>query len=336
MTKQTKKPVKKTAAKPAAKKAPVKKKAAPKRPTPIAVGRMIFEASHGTTITKTIRDKKRLQEAGINPAHIDAAATRHANKLKKAHKEALEAQIKKEMKRPKSEIKSDVRNALPTRKTNGQVSKENWKAVREDKKTREGVFRFCTQYCPCQDAGGKNNVAGLLMHATDLKTVSVERAARDMKVLRHVGLTPKQITPDVIAQAKGMERAWSMKLNERIDAYNNRIDEINRANGFGPAEVTEAKLGTTNKHLAKDAEKKKRVKGEKKEKVKKEPVVKDRFTNKVGTQAAFINELLSKKPITAQAVSDKLGYPVSRVKSHMKFLLERKFIVESKKGFAVK
>ena len=62
----------------------------------------------------------------------------------------------------------------------------------------------------------------------------------------------------------------------------------------------------------------------------------DGVGNRVGSQAARINAVMTKKPQTVAdiAKASKLGVP--RVIGHMRYLVGRKLVEESKDGFALK
>lgn len=62
----------------------------------------------------------------------------------------------------------------------------------------------------------------------------------------------------------------------------------------------------------------------------------DRFGNRVGTQAAVINAALSSKPQTAAAVAEATGLNAGRISAHFKWLKERGHVVQSDAGYAVK
>ena len=62
----------------------------------------------------------------------------------------------------------------------------------------------------------------------------------------------------------------------------------------------------------------------------------DQVGNRVGSQAARINAVMTKKPQKAEdiAKASKLGVP--RVLGHMRYLIGRKVVEETKDGFALK
>jgi predicted ArsR family transcriptional regulator len=62
----------------------------------------------------------------------------------------------------------------------------------------------------------------------------------------------------------------------------------------------------------------------------------DRFGNRVGTQAAVINAALTSKPQTAAQVAEATGLNAGRIASHFKWLLERGHVVKTDAGYAVK
>ncbi len=59
---------------------------------------------------------------------------------------------------------------------------------------------------------------------------------------------------------------------------------------------------------------------------KKGDVERDRFTNKVGSQAAAINAVLGKKGLTYGQICEKSGFKAARVKAHIKFLVDKGFV----------
>lgn len=61
----------------------------------------------------------------------------------------------------------------------------------------------------------------------------------------------------------------------------------------------------------------------------------DKFGCRAGSQAATINAVFGKKPKTAADIVAETGLSKARVMSHAKWLIERKHIVSSDKGYAV-
>jgi hypothetical protein len=68
----------------------------------------------------------------------------------------------------------------------------------------------------------------------------------------------------------------------------------------------------------------------------KEEGARDRFGNRVGTQAAVINAALTAKPQTAAQVAETTGLNAGRIASHFKWLLDREHVVKTADGYAVK
>ena len=65
-------------------------------------------------------------------------------------------------------------------------------------------------------------------------------------------------------------------------------------------------------------------------------VVRDRFGCKDGSQAAAINAAITSKPQEASAIAEKAGLNAGRVRAHLKFLVGKGHVVETKEGFKVK
>ena len=59
----------------------------------------------------------------------------------------------------------------------------------------------------------------------------------------------------------------------------------------------------------------------------------DAFGNRIGTQAADINAKVTTKPKDVASLAKESGYSAARVRSHMRALLGKKLIVETKEGF---
>lgn len=62
----------------------------------------------------------------------------------------------------------------------------------------------------------------------------------------------------------------------------------------------------------------------------------DKFGCRDGSQAATINACLSTKPKDAAAIIEQSQLNGSRVRAHLKFLVEKGLVTETKDGFAVK
>jgi hypothetical protein len=89
------------------------------------------------------------------------------------------------------------------------------------------------------------------------------------------------------------------------------------------AYVKDAKAGKEPK-VVKPTTSKSDAKGKKKESAR------DRFGNRVGTQAAMINAKIGSTPKKASAIADATGFPVGRIRDHLKWLVARKHVVETK------
>lgn len=68
----------------------------------------------------------------------------------------------------------------------------------------------------------------------------------------------------------------------------------------------------------------------------KETVARDRFGCKEGSQAAAINAAITAKPQPAATIAEKAGLNAGRVRAHLKFLVEKGHVVETKEGFKTK
>jgi hypothetical protein len=67
----------------------------------------------------------------------------------------------------------------------------------------------------------------------------------------------------------------------------------------------------------------------------KAPVEKDAFGCRKGSQAADINAALTKKGKTLEVIAKETGMPVGRVKGHLKAMVAKKFVAETKGKYAV-
>lgn len=65
----------------------------------------------------------------------------------------------------------------------------------------------------------------------------------------------------------------------------------------------------------------------------KKQVERDRFGSKIGTQCNLINEVMTGKPQTTQAIAEASGMTVSRVKAHMTYLIQKGFVEKHEKGY---
>jgi predicted Rossmann fold nucleotide-binding protein DprA/Smf involved in DNA uptake len=72
------------------------------------------------------------------------------------------------------------------------------------------------------------------------------------------------------------------------------------------------------------------------EPVAKEVAERDRFNCRLESQAATINAAITSKPKTAAAIATETELNAGRVRSHLKFLVEKGFIVASDEGYAAK
>lgn len=79
------------------------------------------------------------------------------------------------------------------------------------------------------------------------------------------------------------------------------------------------------------------IKEPKKPKQKREKSVKtDKFNCRIGTVNAKINEFLSKKPISAKDIAEKLSLSTPRVKAQLAALVRKNLIVKEEKGYVSK
>ena len=63
----------------------------------------------------------------------------------------------------------------------------------------------------------------------------------------------------------------------------------------------------------------------------------DSLGNHVGSQAAQINTVLTKKSKTTQEISKEVGLKLGRVQNHMRYLLNKGLVTKNKDGgFALK
>ena len=65
-------------------------------------------------------------------------------------------------------------------------------------------------------------------------------------------------------------------------------------------------------------------------------VERDRFGSKPTTQSGKINAAISTKPQTVETIAKKTGLSKSRVRNHMKWLMDRKHVTKSDNGYAAK
>lgn len=63
---------------------------------------------------------------------------------------------------------------------------------------------------------------------------------------------------------------------------------------------------------------------------------KDRFGSREGTDSAKINTALSAKSQSIEALAKKTGLNTSRIRNHMKWLLDRDHISKTDNGYKVK
>ncbi len=83
--------------------------------------------------------------------------------------------------------------------------------------------------------------------------------------------------------------------------------------------------------------KKSKKKGKKKKTTaKKEAAEVDDFGRRLGTQGALIDEKLSKKGKTAEAIAKETKLTVARVSTHLRDLLSKKFITEKDDKYSIK
>lgn len=62
----------------------------------------------------------------------------------------------------------------------------------------------------------------------------------------------------------------------------------------------------------------------------------DRFGSKPGTECHTINKALTTRPQTSLRIAEKTGLSVSRIHSHMSFLMNRGLVEKTDKGYKVK
>ncbi|MEQ8791768.1 MAG: hypothetical protein RIC55_36230 [Pirellulaceae bacterium] len=62
----------------------------------------------------------------------------------------------------------------------------------------------------------------------------------------------------------------------------------------------------------------------------------DRFGSREGTESATINATITNKPQTVAAIAEKTGLSASRVRNHMKWLMDREHITKTDDGYKTK
>ncbi len=65
-------------------------------------------------------------------------------------------------------------------------------------------------------------------------------------------------------------------------------------------------------------------------------VERDAMGCRKGSQSATINAALTKKPQACAAIAEATKLDANRVRSHLKFLVAKKFVVESDDGYRLK
>ena len=63
---------------------------------------------------------------------------------------------------------------------------------------------------------------------------------------------------------------------------------------------------------------------------------KDRFGSREGTESATINAAMTTKPQTVAQIAEKTELSTSRVRNHMKWLLDREHIAKTDDGYKTK
>lgn len=62
----------------------------------------------------------------------------------------------------------------------------------------------------------------------------------------------------------------------------------------------------------------------------------DRWGNRVGTQAAQINAVMGSKPKKVKAIAEETQLDAGRVRNHMTYLVERGHLTQTEDGYVVK
>lgn len=62
----------------------------------------------------------------------------------------------------------------------------------------------------------------------------------------------------------------------------------------------------------------------------------DKFGSREGTESANINAALTTKPQTVAQIAEKTGLSTSRVRNHMKWLIDREHITKTDDGYKTK
>lgn len=94
-------------------------------------------------------------------------------------------------------------------------------------------------------------------------------------------------------------------------------------------------MSTTAKKTAKETATKPNPKPAAK-KITKPKVVRDRFGSRPKTESGQINAVMTTKPQTIAEITKKTGLSTSRVRNHMRWLINREHVAKSGEGYKLK
>lgn len=156
--------------------------------------------------------------------------------------------------------------------------------------------------------------AAKLCRAADKANMSPKYGLKDPEWLLDNGIKPKEITPQVVAEAERLDRLWFNHLMRKAEFI-----------GF--------RVYTSSMRQTKPKKEEKPKREPKPPKPPKPEVVKDTSGSRVNSVSSLINQAMSSSiPQTIEQIAKKSGAEVSRVKGHMKWLRERKLAKEVKEG----
>lgn len=149
----------------------------------------------------------------------------------------------------------------------------------------------------------------------------------DEKVLTKIRALPRNVDPENKIEDKALQAV----LDEILEAL--KKDENAEFEITGEFQKPEKiKAPKPEKEEKVEKTKSKKDKGEKKGK--KDAAERDKFGARLGTRAATINALMTKKPQTVAEITK--ASKCKAVYSHLRYLEEKGFVVKSDKGFALK
>lgn len=132
---------------------------------------------------------------------------------------------------------------------------------------------------------------------------------------------------NVLEQLREAEGKFEVVNRDSVEVNDSEDEDGSKegVNGEVDEDASRAEEEVEDKEETVGDEKKEKKARKKSTKAPKEKTPRDKFGNKIGTQAAAINACICDEPKTARQLADETGFSAGRITGHMKWFVEHGF-----------